>query len=421
VPDPADLSLGAAVAELRAGGLTPPDLLESCLDRATEGAELGAFVVLAAASAREEAAAARGGPLHGAPVAVKDVLDVTGLPTRAGCAATSPAPATHDAAVVARLRRAGAVIAGKTATHELAYGVQTPAVTNPRDPALTAGGSSGGSAAAVAIGAVPLAIGTDTAGSVRIPAVCCGVHGLVVPPGTLPSAGLLPLAPSFDTFGVLVREPSDLPLAYAALSGEPATPPASAGRLLMLSEAGLDADQVEPAARAGARDVAATLGGPVRVVDLPPFSAWAAPRARVIGAEALAVHRQLGLADQDAELGEDVAALHARAAGISAATVEAGRAELRLLGHRLSDAIGPDDVLLTPALPAAPPARTASTAAATATLTRMVAPVNAAGLAAVALSLGSAAGVQLIAHTPARLLDAVACLPSSSSAHVVAR
>jgi amidase len=227
---------------------------------------------------------------------------------------------------------------------------------------------------------------------------------------------MVPLAPSFDTFGVLVREPSDLRLAYEALTGAPAGQTPSAGRLLVLSESALDADRVEQAARAGASEVASALADRVDVVDLPPFSDWARPRARVIGAEALRTHGELGLLESSEPLGDDIVALHAQADALPAASVRSARADLRDLADGLLAAIGPDDVLVTPALPGPPPARTMSPAAAASTLTRMVAPVNAAGLAAAALSLGSEAGVQLIARSASTLLTVLDRLPTGATA-----
>src|SRR4029453_8107019 len=163
------------------------ELVGQVLDRieAVDG-RVGAFVTVLADQAREEAArrdaeAAAGqarGPLHGRPVAVKDLVDMAGVVTAAGSPKLAAHRAERDAEVVRRLRAAGMVIVGKTRTHEFAYGVQTPGTVNPWDEARIAGGSSGGSAAAVAAGMVDYAIGTDTAGSIRIPAACCGVVGL---------------------------------------------------------------------------------------------------------------------------------------------------------------------------------------------------------------------------------------------------
>src|ERR687893_374925 len=148
------------------------------------------------------------GPLSGWPVAVKDLIDVAGLPTRCGSAVLADAaPAQHDAAVVARFRAAGAVIVAKTHTHEFAYGptgdtaAEGPA-RNPHDPTRITGGSSSGSAAVVAAGYVPLALGTDTGCSVRTPAALCGVVGIKPAFGRLPAECAFPLSDTCEHVGL---------------------------------------------------------------------------------------------------------------------------------------------------------------------------------------------------------------------------
>ncbi|MEU6754704.1 amidase, partial [Spirillospora sp. NPDC046719] len=166
------------------------------------------------------------GPLHGVPVAVKDIIDVAGLPTGMGSAHFDGYVADRDAACVARLRAAGAVIVGKTTTHEFAYGASGDTAVNgpsrnPHDPSRISGGSSGGSAVAVAAGMVPLALGTDTGGSVRIPAAFCGVAGFKPAYGAVPTEGVFPLSVSFDHVGVLAATAADCRTAYRVLTGRP--------------------------------------------------------------------------------------------------------------------------------------------------------------------------------------------------------
>ncbi|MDL4815631.1 amidase [Actinomadura opuntiae] len=218
--------------DLRSGAATAPGLL----DRALESIDpsLNAFATVdvegAAAAARtagEELAAGRDrGPLHGVPVAVKDIIDVAGLPTGMGSAHFAGHVAGRDAACVEALRAAGAVIVGKTTTHEFAYGASGDTAVNgpsrnPHDPSRISGGSSGGSAVAVAAGMVPLAIGTDTGGSVRIPAALCGISGFKPAYGEIPTGGVFPLSTSFDHVGVLAATPADCRTAYRVL-GRPA-------------------------------------------------------------------------------------------------------------------------------------------------------------------------------------------------------
>lgn len=163
------------------------------------------------------------GPLAGVPVALKDLIDHTGRTTTCGSGFyREEAEATAE--VVRRLEDAGAVIVSRTVLHEFAYGFSsendwTGPVRNPLDPDLSCGGSSGGSAAAVAADQVPIAIGTDTGGSVRVPAAMCGIFGLKVTHGRIPLSGVFPLAPSIDTVGPLARSVGDLSLAYAAMAG----------------------------------------------------------------------------------------------------------------------------------------------------------------------------------------------------------
>jgi len=186
--------------------------------------ESGALQAARAADA-ELASGLDRGPLHGVPVAVKDLIDMAGLPTTCGSAsAFGVETATRDAEVVTRLRQAGAVIVGKTTLHEFAYGATGDrsvhgASRNPRDRRRMSGGSSGGSAVAVGSGMVPLSVGTDTAGSVRVPAALCGVVGLKPAFDAISSQGVYPLAPSLDHVGLLAATTADVAVAYTVLSG----------------------------------------------------------------------------------------------------------------------------------------------------------------------------------------------------------
>ena len=163
-------------------------------------------------------------PLWGVPFAVKDLIDIAGLPTTCGSRANSNEPVRRTATVVRRLEEAGGILLGKTNLLEYAYGAVHPDIgdtRNPWDPARTAGGSSGGSAAAVAAGVCPLALGSDTGGSVRIPAAYCGVVGFKPSYGLLPVDGVTPLAPSLDHVGPLTRTCRDAREAVAVLADSP--------------------------------------------------------------------------------------------------------------------------------------------------------------------------------------------------------
>jgi aspartyl-tRNA(Asn)/glutamyl-tRNA(Gln) amidotransferase subunit A len=179
---------------------------------------LGAFITVDADGALRAARDAPRGRLTGVPVAVKDLIDVAGLRTTYGSSRYADHVPDRTAPVVRALRAEGAVVIGKTNLNEFAYGVtgynpHFGAILSPRDRTRTAGGSSGGSAAAVAAGVCRLAVGTDTSGSVRLPAACCGVWGLKLAHGAADMTGVFPLAPSLDSLGYLADGPDTLRLA----------------------------------------------------------------------------------------------------------------------------------------------------------------------------------------------------------------
>ena len=214
------LSATAAAGAMARGETTSRALLESCLDRSeSRDALISAWVYvdaeLALAKARD-ADAARGagkslGPLHGLPVAIKDIFDTSDMPTECGSELYRGRQPAEDAAAVAMLRRAGAIIIGKTVTAELALSAPGP-TANPLDLRRTPGGSSSGSAAAVADYMVPLAVGSQTGGSVIRPASFCGIVGFKPSFGAIPTAGMHPLAQPLDHAGVFARNVADISL-----------------------------------------------------------------------------------------------------------------------------------------------------------------------------------------------------------------
>ncbi|MEP6492239.1 MAG: amidase [bacterium] len=202
---------------------------------AEHGARTNAFILVDADGARAAARvvdAERGrgvdrGPLHGMPISIKDLIDIAGQPTTAASRVRAAHVATRDAMVVKRLRDAGAVLIGKTNLHEFALGTTSEesafgAVHNPLDVTRSAGGSSGGSAAAVATGMGLASIGSDTGGSVRIPAAACGVVGLKPSRGEVPLDGVVPLCATFDSVGPIARSVDDAAALWAVLAGRPA-------------------------------------------------------------------------------------------------------------------------------------------------------------------------------------------------------
>jgi aspartyl-tRNA(Asn)/glutamyl-tRNA(Gln) amidotransferase subunit A len=222
------LSLREAGDGLVARRFSAVELLEATLERLhqTEGA-VHAYVTLMESSAREGAARADAelrhdgwrGPLHGIPVGVKDLCFTEGVPTGAGSRLMEGFIPDHDAAVVADLKHAGAVIVGKTVTHEFAYGQDTPPTRNAWDLRRYPGGSSAGSGVSVAVGSAFAAIGTDTGGSIRVPASVNAVVGLKPTFGLVSRYGVFPMSPSLDTVGPLARTAEDCALLLEAIAG----------------------------------------------------------------------------------------------------------------------------------------------------------------------------------------------------------
>src|SRR2546425_6262259 len=226
---------------LRAREITAEQMTEECLRRIdVENPRLNAFILIMADQARRQArdadrelsAGRDRGALHGVPVSIKDLLDVRGTPTTAASRVRDGHVAEHDAPAIAHLRQAGVIFIGKTNLHEFAFGTTSddsafgPA-RNPHDPSRSPGGSSGGSAASVAAGMALATIGTDTGGSIRIPAAACGIVGLKATIGETSTEGVVPLSRTLDHVGPLTQTVADACLVYHALLGDGrVTPPA---------------------------------------------------------------------------------------------------------------------------------------------------------------------------------------------------
>lgn len=229
-------SISAIVPLVRDGTLSPVEIVTSCLVQMDARPEINAFVTRmddrALAEARSHEAEIRDGryrgPLHGIPIAVKDLIDVAGTPTTSGSAVPARHPAA-DAPVIAHLRGAGAIIIGKTNLHEFAFGTTSEEsafgpVHNPLDLSRSAGGSSGGSAAALVAGMCFGALGTDTGGSVRIPSAACGTVGLKATLDEISCEGVVPLSTTCDHVGPMTRSVADAALLLAVLKGSPPFP-----------------------------------------------------------------------------------------------------------------------------------------------------------------------------------------------------
>jgi len=420
------LGLVEAARLVREGTASSAELVEAALARIEAlDRRLGAFVTLLADQARTEAAARdlqrrQGealGPLHGVPVAIKDLVDVAGAVTGAGSPKLAGNLATRDAEVVARLRAAGAVVVGKTRTHEFAYGVLTPGTVNPWDETRIAGGSSGGSAAAVAAGLVPAAIGTDTAGSVRIPAACCGVVGFKPTLGRVPATGVWPLSWSCDHVGAIAGDVAGAALLFAVMAGDPA-PAGAAGRrpgvggprVGRLVGEGLGA--VDPAVTAVVDALCERLeaaGARVDEVSLPLPAARAAVAAMVLP-EAAAAHA--GLLAATGEDGYGPRVLAALRLGQSALAGEY-LAGLRYRGRfatLVEGLLAEREALLLPTLPCVAPEtgrRTVSVAGVTGgvqeTLTALPGPFNCSGSPVVSVPVGVAGGLPVGASLVGRI------------------
>jgi aspartyl-tRNA(Asn)/glutamyl-tRNA(Gln) amidotransferase subunit A len=256
---PETLTLTEARDAIRAGELTSEELVAACLRRiATTEPALHACVTVmgdaALAHAREADAAtrakARTGPLHGLPIALKDLIATRGVLTTAGSRVLDDWIPDADAAVVTRLIQAGAIALCKTNTHEFAFGTYTPPTRNPWNIERIPGGSSGGSAAALAADDCPGALGTDTGGSIRIPAACCGVTGLKPTYGLVSRTGITPLSWSLDVVGPMARTVADCALLLDTLAGYDQNDPDSVDVPLLNYTAALsDARSPEDAVR----------------------------------------------------------------------------------------------------------------------------------------------------------------------------
>lgn len=339
------------------------------------------------------------GPL----VAVKDLIDVAGSVTTAGCRALSERaePAARDAPCITAVRRAGGRLAGKVNLHELAFGVSgvnpwfgTPA--NPRDPGRVPGGSSSGSAVAVALGLAEVALGSDTGGSVRIPAACCGVVGLKTTHGRVPLEGVWPLAPSYDTVGPLAASVAGIAEGMRLLLGSfaPAPPdevPAAVGRLRLGPS--IEIDPVIDAAVDEALRLAELRSVEVEVDD------WAVAyrdQQVLLGAEAIESDGRLVEESGGAGISAETLERLARSAQ-PAAVLAASRS--RHDGFRASFAglVGHHTVVALATLPFRPPVIGESCAG----FNALTAPVNGAGLPAISIPVPAAGrppvGLQLVA------------------------
>lgn len=373
----ARLSLAEATRLLRGREVSAREAAEACLaEVAADGGRHGAWIeVLAERALARADALDRGpvvGPLHGVPFAVKDFFDIEGVHVTCGSsreAAAARRPATRTAAAVRGLEEAGGVLLGTLNLHEHAFGATSTnphhgAVRNPRDPSRVPGGSSGGSAVAPLLGHCFLALGTDTGGSVRLPASWCGAAGLKVTPGAISAEGCWPLSWTLDSVGPIARSVTDLAVAWPVLaatgtgphvSRDPAAPTGIEGARIGIVRGDLDPPGGIDAGvrRAVERAVAALEGAGARIVeiDLPGLADVKAAQLTITLAEAATVHGTPERRAERALYGDDVRRLLAMGDLVRAHDYLAAMQFRRRFVASVVRAFDDVDVILSPTTP----------------------------------------------------------------------
>jgi aspartyl-tRNA(Asn)/glutamyl-tRNA(Gln) amidotransferase subunit A len=381
VGDPTTLTITELGARFRARTLSPVEATERCLARIAErDPELHAFITVTAEAALAQARAAdaelaRGhdrGPLHGVPVALKDLIDTAGVRTTGASAVFADRIPTEDAEVVRRLRDAGAVLVGKLNLHEIAFGGSgavsfMPASRNPVNPAYITGGSSSGSATAVGAGMCYAALGSDTAGSIRVPAALCGIVGFKPSYGLVPLRGVMPLSYTNDHVGPMTRSVRDAALVLQAIAGYDPADITSAALPVPDYAAALDAPGPRPrigVARphfftdldseiADAIERALALLRPL-AAELRDIALPIDDDRTVFRAESWAYHRAWVERSPERYQPETLRRLRT-SEGVSSADYIARWQELQRLRRNVPQMFGDADLVVTPTTPAAAP------------------------------------------------------------------
>jgi aspartyl-tRNA(Asn)/glutamyl-tRNA(Gln) amidotransferase subunit A len=435
-----DLTLTELAAAIAAGKISAAEATQACLDRiARLDSRLRTFITLDGAGAlararaldADLAAGRRRGPLHGVPLAYKDLCHVRGLPTSCGTRSAEYFTSETECTAVARLAAAGAVTLGKLNMSELALGPfgDNPHhgnVDNPWKPGHVSGGSSSGSGAAVAAGLALGALGSDTGGSIRLPAACCGIVGLKPTYGRVSRAGAMPLSWSLDHLGPMARTVRDTALMLEIIAGQDEHDATSSPRPVGALVAALDRppvgvrvalpenyyfDGVTPEVRAAvetAARVLAALGVRVQPLRLPD-PATATDVANILArAESAAIHTRV-LRERPHELGAAVRSRLEVGLHISAHDyLQAGRLRARLTREFVAEVFAEVDAVLAPAIPEPAPALAAVTAGSAdevvrrmGRFSRLTRPFNVLGLPVIALPCGASAdgrplGLQIV-------------------------
>ncbi len=366
--------LQSLAAALRARKVSSRELVQQSLREIERlDSKLNAFITVTADAALAEAGTrdrelARGfdrGPLHGIPIAHKDLMRTKGVRTTAGSKIFADHIPSRDAAIVTKLREAGAVSLGKTGLHELAYGITSNnphfgAIHNPWDLARIPGGSSGGSAVAVAAGILPFATGSDTGGSIRIPASFCGIVGLKPTFGRINIRGVLPLGFSQDHLGPLTRTVRDTAIAFQAMVEDPTgyVPPADPD--LTGLRIGLPTnffmERVEPEVESAVRtacQTAADRGARIIEINVPDMEALRSAAATCLLVEAAATLRLY--LDRRADFGADVLALLDQGKTIPGIDYIEAQRTRRRIGRQFAQLFQQVDCMFTPATPITAP------------------------------------------------------------------
>lgn len=366
------LSIAELGARYRRKVLSPVEVTERALSRikALDG-KLNAFITLlekdslaeAATAERELARGIDRGPLHGVPIAIKDLIAMAGAPTTFASRAGSPQHPGEDAVLVKNLRKAGAVLVGKTNLLEYAYGAVHPEIgqtNNPWDPKRTSGGSSGGSAAGVAAGMCFAAVGTDTGGSIRIPAAYCGIAGLKPSYGLVDLEGVQALCWSLDHAGPLARSVDDAARLLEGMTGLffPARPHGLKGlRIGVMAHPGQDRF-LQPAVREHFEQALAKLrqaGASVEAVSIPDLEHAADALLTILEPEASVIHQRLIAAEPEG-FGE-MTRLQIEAGFAIPATAYIRAQQLqRALARRYERLFETVDAILSPSVPWVAPA-----------------------------------------------------------------
>lgn len=378
------MTIVEAAANLRARRTTSLELTGECLHRIAARPELNAFITVTSDLARTQAAGADQelaaghdrGPLHGIPIALKDVFCTRGIRTTAGSKLFSDYVPDHDAAVYEKLRHAGAVLVGKTGLHELAYGISSNnphfgAIRNPHNPDCIPGGSSGGSAVAVAAGMALAAMGSDTGGSIRIPAAFCGTVGLKPTSGRVSRYGVMPLDYSLDHMGPLTNSVQDAALILNVIAGHDQRDDTSSARPVddytPQPNARLEGirigfprnffcDRLDPAVDEAIHNMSAKaqrLGATIIPVRVPDMAAINVVGRIILMSEASALfEKHLHRRDM---FGDDVRTLLDQGRFLSAADYINAQRLRRRMQREFAEAVREVDVLLTPTAPIGAP------------------------------------------------------------------